>query len=122
MSERTVLASFYSEPEANVVADQIRDLGVETVQVDTLHRYPTPRANHWVYTLSGEVPSLASLTLDTTPGSRDAAVLMAADPAASGMSDGQGNITGRNYLLTAVCPEDLVETVVQLIRDGNGYT
>lgn len=122
MSERTVLSSFYSRPDAENAANLIHRLGVETAQVDELHLYPTPRSNRPIHTISGDIPSLASLTLNSTPYSRDAGVLMAADPAASGMSDGGDNITGRNFLLTVVCAENDVEAVVQIINDGNGYT
>ncbi len=122
MVERTVLASFYSEPEAKQAADEIKQLGVETTQVDQLHAYGGILPEKRLFPISGNIPSLASLTLNTIPSSRDKSVLMAADPAASGMSDGQGNITGRNYLLTVVCPNEIVDQVVQIIRNNRGYT
>jgi len=122
MSERTVLSSFYSQSDAEAAAIQIHELGVETVQVDELHRYPTHSVSRPLYTISGDIPSLASLTLHSTPYSRDAAVLLATDPSASGMADGRDNITGRNFLLTVVCPENDVESVVSIIKSTNGYT
>jgi hypothetical protein len=122
MGERTVLASFYSLPEANHAADKVHALGVEVAQVDELHAYGGDIPQRRAFPISGDIPSLASLTLNTEVSSRDAGVLLAADPSASGMSDGQGNITGRNYLLTVVCPEKQVEPVVQIIKDCNGYT
>lgn len=122
MSERTVLASFYSLAEASKAADKVHAVGIEVAQVDELHAYPGSAPERDTFPISGDIPSLASLTLNTEVSSRDTGILLSADPAASGMSDGQGNVTGRNYLLTVVCPEAQVEQVVQIIKDGNGYT
>ncbi len=122
MVERTVLASFYSEVEAERAASEIKRLGVETAQVDQLHAYVGMIPEKRKYPISGSIQGLASLTLDTVPVSRDAGVMLAADPAASGMSDGQENISGRNFLLTVVCPNKQVEQIVQIIRNHRGYT
>ncbi|MCL6631756.1 MAG: hypothetical protein K6T63_03910 [Alicyclobacillus herbarius] len=123
MKERTVLASFFSESDANQAADRIHNLGVKTTQVAQLHTggfgdegRPIP--------IAGKIQSLASLTLQADT-SRDAAVLLAADPSASGMADtAEGpSVSGeRNFLLTVVCPEEKVEEVVQIIKECNGYT
>jgi hypothetical protein len=123
MGERTVLASFYSAPEASKAAEQVHALGIEVAQVDELHGYSGVIPERRAFPITGRIPSLASLTLDTEVSSRDAGVLLAADPSASGMSGGSGNNTGaRNYLLTVISPEDHVEQVVQIIKDCNGYT
>lgn len=122
MVERSVLASFYSESEALHAADEIKQLGVEITQVDQLHAYGGIIPEKRLFPISGNIPSLASLALNTLPSSRDTSVLLAADPSASGMSDGEGNITGRNYLLTVVCANELVDQVVQIIRNNKGYT
>lgn len=122
MKERTVLASFYSEEEAKQAAEQIKALGIEVAEVDQLHAYNGFTPEKRSFTISGDIPSLASLTLNTTPFSRDAGILMAADPSASGMSDGQDNITGRNYLLTVISPNETVPKVVSLIKSNRGYT
>ncbi|MBX5435802.1 MAG: hypothetical protein IRZ33_01140 [Alicyclobacillaceae bacterium] len=122
MQERTVLASFHSEADASRAAEQIRALGIPVAQVDELHAYGGEPPERHAFIISGQFPGLASITLSHTPDSRDAGVLLAADPSASGMSDGEDNVTGRNWLLTVVCPEHLVEDVVRLIKDCGGYT
>jgi hypothetical protein len=122
MAERTVLSSFYSEADAKRAEQQIRSLGIEVTQVSELHAYPGDRPDVRAFPVSGKIPGLASLTLNTDPSSRDAGVLLATDPAASGMTDGAGNVTGRNFLLTVVCPEAQVEPVVGIIQDCGGYT
>lgn len=122
MRERTILSSFYSEAEAQQAADKIRNLGIDVVQIDELHAYTGFNPERRVYPISGDIPSLSSLTLHVDVASRDAGVLLAADPCASGMSDGQDNVTGRNFLLTVVCAEEKVEEAVQIIKACNGYT
>jgi hypothetical protein len=122
MRERTILASFYSEAEADRAAQKIHDLGVEVAQVDQLRAFAGPMPARKAFPISGQIPSLSSLTLNTEVPSRDWGVLLAVDPSASGMADGQDNITGRNYLLTVICPEDKVEECVRIIKECNGYT
>lgn len=122
MSERTILSSFYSEAEANTAADQIKALGIEVAKVEELHAYPGGMPDREAWPRSGRIPSLASLTLNTQVSSRDTGILLSVDPAASGMSDGDDNITGRNFLLTVVAPEAKVENVVQIVKECNGYT
>jgi|GEM_PF-4040052 len=72
--------------------------------------------------IAGKISSLANLTLGTNPRSRDSSILLGADPSASGMTDGSNNISGRNYLLTVVCDNSLVDKVVAMIKAENGYT
>ncbi len=120
--ERTVLASFYSQVEAEQAERIVKQIGVETTQIAALHAHTGMTVEKQAFLISGNIPSLASLSMNITPSSRDDSVLLAADPALSGMSDGQDNITGRNFLLTVVCNNELVEQVVQIIRDYRGYT
>lgn len=120
--ERSVFAAFYSEKEARAAEKKIRALGVVTTQIAPLTHYGNEDNNPQSIPIAGKISSLANLTLGTNPQSRDASILLASDPAASGMSDGQGEITGRNYLLTVVCNEPLVDRVVRIIKEENGYT
>lgn len=122
MTERTVLSSFYSRPEAEAVSEHIKALGIEVAQVDELHVYPNPYPTRRNYPISGDIPSLANLTLGANPTSRDASILMASDPSASGMADGPDESIGRNYLLTVICDSKQIDEVVKFIKDGNGYT
>lgn len=122
MPERTVLSSFYTQEEAKKAAERIEGIGVETTKVDELHAFGGIHAEQHAFPITGDIPSLASITLDTSIRSRDAGIMLAADPSASGMADREGNDIGRNWLLTVVCEDALVEEVVQIIKDGNGYT
>ncbi|MCL6626923.1 hypothetical protein [Alicyclobacillus shizuokensis] len=123
MQERTVLASFFSESDAQRAAAAIHKLGVETTQIARLHSGGFPSGERPV-PIAGKIESLASLTLQAN-ASRDAGILLSADPSASGMADtAEGpSVTGeRNFLLTVVCPEEKVEAVVQVIKQCGGQT
>jgi hypothetical protein len=59
--------------------------------------------------------------MDGDETSASAGILMAADPSASGMSDGgQGGPTGRDILLTAVVDEEIHEKVLRLVAEHDG--
>lgn len=125
MGERSILSSFLSEEDANRAAEQVQGLGIDVVQVAPLHALAVSGGDEpkrKAFPITGRIPSLASLTLHTTPDSRDAGVLLGANPIASGMSDGEDVVTGRNYLLTVVCDDSLVDTAVNIIKACNGYT
>lgn len=121
MKERNILAGFFSEEEANKASDQLKQLGFSIVQVDHISLYPGEGVEQVMNPISGEIPSLGSLTLGADfPSGRDASVLAAADPSASGMADGAHEGVGRNILLTAVVPEDRADEALSVIRSCGG--
>ncbi|MDQ0190926.1 hypothetical protein JI721_06140 [Alicyclobacillus cycloheptanicus] len=122
MSERTVLASFYSRPEAQKAADQVKSLGIDTAEVAELHGYSDDAPPQNAYLISGKISSLSSVTLGANPSSRDVGILLSADPAAYSMAGNPDRALSRNYLLTVVCPDEQVDTVVNIIKDCNGFT
>ena len=122
MSERSVLSSFRSASEARKAAELIKQLGVEVAQIDELHAFGGYHHDRESYLISGQIPSLASATLNVDPSSKDASVMLAADPSASGMADQTDQMAEHNFLLTVVCPSELVEQVVQIIKSSGGYT
>ena len=125
MGERSILSSFLTEEDAQTAAKKVKALGIEVAKVDPLNQFAGPEPNINSFPITGNISSLASLTLDVSPSSRDAGVLLAAGPSASGMSDGddpRDDMTGRNYLLTVVCDDRLVDEAVSVIKECNGYT
>lgn len=122
MGERTILASFYSHGEAAKAAAEIHNQGIEVAEVDELDGYSNNAQPRDAYTISGKIDSLSALTLGAEPSSRDVGILLSADPAASGMAGEPDRMIGRNYLLTVVCDNKLVDTAVDIIKRYNGYT
>jgi hypothetical protein len=124
MSERNILAYFHSPEQAEGVASKLKALRVADMRIDRISPYPTTSdmgVDHRLNPINGDFPGLGSLTLNTDFGSRDAAILAAASPAASGMSDGGAEfVTGRDILLTAVVNEDVYEQAMRVIEQSGG--
>ncbi|MFC0212041.1 hypothetical protein ACFFK0_06170 [Paenibacillus chartarius] len=126
MSERAILAYFQSPEQAEGVASKLKALRVETIQIDRISPYPSESdmgVDHVMNPLTSDFPGLGALTLNANFNSRDAAILAAASPAASGMSDGGAHpVTGRDILLTAVVNESVYEQAMSVIEQSGGMT
>lgn len=121
MGEKNILAYFRSPDEAEAMASRLKSLRVADMSIDRFSRYPGEGVEGPVSPVTGNVVSLAGLTMDTSISTRDTGVLMSADPSASGMSHGgQGGPTGRNILLTVVIDESQYEQAMRLIEEAGG--
>lgn len=121
MKERNILAGFRTPDNAEAAAQALRKAGFQTVQVDMVSQYPGDGVEKRMNPISGKIPSLGSLTLGADfPSGRDSSILAAADPAASGMSDGGQDTLGASVLLTAVVPEDRGDEATGIIRSYGG--
>lgn len=121
MTEKNILAFFKSPEEADAVASKLKALRVIDVSVDRFGKYPGEGVEKIMNPITGNVPSLGSLTLDADFSTKSASILAAADVTASGMSDGgQDEISGRDILLTVVVQEQEFEKAREVIQDGGG--
>jgi hypothetical protein len=121
MAEKNILAYFHSPEQAEAIASKLNALRAIAVQVDRFSRYPGEGMNNIMNPLTGNITSLATLTQGAEISSRDEGILIAADPSASGMSDGgDGGVTGRDILLTAVVDESVYEQALRVIEQGGG--
>ncbi|MGD8190532.1 hypothetical protein ACQCN2_11155 [Brevibacillus ginsengisoli] len=118
---RNILAGFKSLDAADRASKALQQAGFETVQVDSVGQYPGEGVEKVMNPITGEIPGLGNLTLDADfQNGRDASVLAAADPSASGMSDGGQDAIGSSVLLTAVVPENRGNEATELIRSFGG--
>jgi hypothetical protein len=124
MAEKGILASFNDPAKAEAIASKLKALRAIDVQIDRISRYPEEAINDTPYTPAGRINSLATLTQDAAISSVDAGILVSADPAASGLSDGVsgpgGGVTGKDILLTAVVDESIYEQALRVIQEGGG--
>lgn len=119
--EKSVLAYFKSIEEAEAVSAKLRALKVVDLQIDRISRYVGDPVDETMNPLTGNFTGLGGLVMDADETSDSAGVLMAADPSASGMSDGgQGGPTGRDVLLTAVVDEQIHHKVLRLVTENGG--
>ncbi len=121
MADRNILAGFKSLDAAERAAAALKQAGFQTIQVDSVGQYPGEGVEKRMNPITGEIPGLGNLTLDADfPNGRDASVLAAADPSASGMSDVGQDAIGSSILLTAVVPENRGNEATELIRSFGG--
>lgn len=122
--EQAILAYFKSPDEAQIASERItHELEIEDVQIDHISAQPGEMTQRVINPINGEIASHANLIEGTDDISRkDVGILLGADPAVSGMSDGSGGdlISGRNILLTVVSPTEKVEQAVQIIDECGG--
>ena len=90
------------------------------MQIDRVDPFPGDGIDRITNPITGDVPCLASLTLDADPGSRDASILMAADSSASGMSGGIDESAGRDVLLTVVIDDEKHHQALDIVRQNGG--
>ncbi|MDB5083689.1 MAG: hypothetical protein JWN30_575 [Bacilli bacterium] len=125
MKDQAVLASFKDPDTARNCEAALNSLGVSEVQIDRVDAYPGDTADRLTNFISEGLPSLAAATLGTTFESKDASILSAAHPDASGFAARTGDLTdttGYDILLTAVCDPALTEQVVATIKSHGGRT
>jgi hypothetical protein len=120
MAEQAILATFKSPEEAEHAAKKLKSIGIQTIRIDRVSLYPGEPTDELVNPLTGNLPSLGHLTLGTDFDGRNASVLAAADPSASGQSGEL--VSGEDILLTVVCPKDQVEKAVRIMKDAGGNT
>jgi hypothetical protein len=121
VKERNILSGFRTMEDAEKAANLLRQSGFETVQVDMIGQFPGDGVERILNPISGDFPSLGNITLAADfPNSRDASVLAAASPDASGMADRGDDNLHANVLLTAVVPEDRGDEATNIIRDCGG--
>ena len=121
MKERNILAGFHNEEEAAKAADALRKAGFTIVQIDRIGQFPGDGNEKIMNPITGEIPSLGSMTLaGDFPNGRDASVLAAASPDASGMADRGDDNLNRSVLLTAVVPEERGDEATEIIRSYGG--
>lgn len=124
MPDKVIMAYFHAPDEAEGIASKLRALRVEDVKIMRLEGFPDAHAYEGMNPLTGFVTGMSGLTMDASPSSPDAAVLLAADPAASGLSVAPENdyFDGRtrNIALTAVVDEAMADKVCRLIEQAGG--
>ncbi|MGN7357794.1 hypothetical protein ACTHPF_10525 [Paenibacillus sp. SAF-054] len=120
MSEKNILAYFKSPEEAESAAKKLQALRVVDMSIDRFSRYPGTEM-YGASPFVGDMVSLSASTYGTSFTGESSSILAAADPSASGMSDGgQGGPTGRDILLTIVVEEESFDRAMKIVEDAGG--
>ncbi len=121
LSEKNILAYFKSPEEAESAARKLQVLRVADMSIDRFSRYPGTGMYGAVKPFAGDMVSLSAAIYGTSLSGESSAILAAADPSSSGMSDGgQGGPTGRDILLTVVVDEDSFDKAMRIVEDAGG--
>jgi len=122
MAEKNILAFFKSPEEAKRALEEMSSLSIVDSSVRRVDGYPGEGAAV-DNPITGDIPSLGSMTLSGDFDDRNAGVLAAASVSASGMSAGGPDnvVTGRDVLLTIVVEEQDHDRALRIARD-NGAT
>jgi hypothetical protein len=125
--ERSILAYFPTSEKAQeagraiVKAGLVKERGA--IQIDNIHRYPTPAVDDQYDNPMNQGTTLSGLTLYSSESGPDGPnPLLAASESASGYGNPHaGSAGGRAYLLTIVMNEDDVGEAVNIIKGRGGY-
>jgi hypothetical protein len=120
MAEINILAYFKSREEAERAESQLKLMGVVDLRIDLVSLYPGDGIDVITDPSTGEIPSLAHLTLGAEIETRDHGILISTDVAASGMSGELDEMTGRNFLLIAVVDQSIHEEALKVIEVNGG--
>jgi len=121
MPEKNILAYFKSPEEAEAVSRKLQSLRVIDMSIDRFGKYPGDQRYSGQNPLTGDIPSLATMTLNSSIDSRSAGILASADVSASGMSHGgDGGPTGRDILLTVVVDSESFDQALRIVEEAGG--
>jgi hypothetical protein len=120
---QAILAYFNSPDQAEKAKQQLKqqlDLKDEALQIDRFSAQPGEATEEVINPITSSFAGHESLIDNVDASSKGVGILLGSDPAVSGMSDGTGRITGRDILLTILCPKDNVEQALQIVEQNGG--
>jgi hypothetical protein len=118
MPEKPIIVYFNSPEQASKALEKMKsEFEVIESAIDRFDGYPGEGADP-LNPITGNIPSLSSLTLGGTFGV-DTGILAAASTSASGMSSGgAGNrVSGVDIILTAIVQEEDGEKAMKIAKD-----
>ncbi|NEW05179.1 hypothetical protein GK047_03980 [Paenibacillus sp. SYP-B3998] len=121
MAEKSILAYFHSPEQAEGAVSKLKALRAIDVSIDRFGRNAGSGLQSVINPYAGDFGSLGTLTQAADISTPDEGILVAADPAASGLSDGgNGGVTGIDIVLAAVVDEGVYEQAIRVIESAGG--
>ncbi|MBO2532045.1 MAG: hypothetical protein CW342_04025 [Thermoactinomycetaceae bacterium] len=120
MGEKSIIAYFRTEKNAQKAVRELKERGFDTVRMDHFSQFPGENVVDLDNPISESPSSLASITMGAAISSRDAGVLAAAHPDASGMAGADGMESPENVIVTVVTEEDREEEARSLLEWAGG--
>jgi len=116
---RNILAAFRTIETAQEAAEALKENGFNEIQVDQISMFPGNHLNDLTNPITGDFESLSELTLGSYTN-KNAEILSAADPSASGMADKNNMETNYNFLVTVVTNEKNAPLSENIIKRYDG--
>ncbi|MFE5319952.1 hypothetical protein ACFQ88_14700 [Paenibacillus sp. NPDC056579] len=128
MAEKSILALFPSQEQAQRIVPKLQALRVADVSVDHLHNINGTGVSESMNPLVGRFPGLSFLTLGKEGQGIDEGILTAPSVDASGMSAPMSEVFTGAYegtdrmdtLMTVVVDERCYDQALRVINDGGG--
>ncbi len=121
MAERNILAYFRSPEQAEGAKRKLQALRAIDVSIDRIQATEGADAEMAMEMIGVDVGGLGAAALGAAYANRSAAVMAAADPDASGLSDqGDETVAGRDILLTAVVDDQAYDRAMRIVRECGG--
>jgi len=121
MAERNLLAYFQSPEQAEGAKRKLQALRAADVSIDRIHAASGADTEFSAEMIGVDVGGLGAAHLGAAYANRSAAVLSAAHPDASGLSDqGDASLAGRDILLTAVVDEQAYDKALRIVQEYGG--
>jgi len=121
LTDKLISAYFRSPSDAEGVAAKLRALRVPDVQIERVDPFSMTETYRVENPITGDFPGLAAIVNNATSPSRDTAILAAAFPVMSGMSDGsRDDSVGLDVLLTALVNDEIYDKAVHVVKESGG--
>lgn len=120
MKEKGIIAYFRTEKGAQKAVRELKERGFETVRMDHFSQFPGENVADLDNPISESPSSLAGMTMGAAISSRDAGVLVAAHPDASGMSGADDLDAPEDVIVTVVTEESREEEARSLLEQAGG--
>ncbi|WP_232698032.1 hypothetical protein [Brevibacillus daliensis] len=121
MKEISIIAGFKILENAKKAAQELREMGCSTVQLNGVSNYPGEGVEKITNPIQGKISSLGSMTLDADfPSGRDASVMAAVDPSASGMADRGAEFNMPGNMLTVLVDDAVSSNAEKIIQKYGG--
>jgi len=121
MTERNILAYFHSPEQAEGARRKLLALRAIDVSIDRIHTDAGADTELAMEMIGTDVGGLGAAVLGAAYANRSAAIMSAAHPDASGLSDhGDETLAGRDILLTAVVDDREYAQALRIVQECGG--
>jgi len=118
---KSILAYFPGRRMAEKAARALNDEGFDEMEITRVSRYPGDQTQHITNPVTGDIASLATLTLGVDIENNSEEILLTTDPSASGQASAGGTADGQAFLLVVVTDPARHEQAAEILKQHGAY-